>query len=138
MKRIKYWFIDFKIGINNILYFLPVVWKFRPWDYDFNKELLIKSLEKTSKHLRENGLSIDSEQSADEIDRAIEVLNKDFIDMLPSDESDINFEKTVIAYGFNLNTTTKWDRAFDKSELWHKARLSVLGKLFSNYTNWWD
>jgi len=140
MKKIRYLLRDIKYGISNIIYFLPLVWKFRPWDSEYNKDLLVKSLRLTSKHLRENGYAVDSEQNADEIDRACDILNKDFLDFMPNNkdlESKLLDEDTGL-YEISFEKDERRDRVFNKMKTWNKAKISTLGKLFKNYENWWD
>ncbi len=50
---------DIPYGIGNLIKFFPVVWKFRPWDYGFNLELLRHSLRYLLKTLDEHGMEVD-------------------------------------------------------------------------------
>ena len=67
---------QFFTGIYNLWYFRKVIWNFRWWDYVHNIELLQKSFEYSAKHTRRHGCSENHEQTADEMELFVELLDK--------------------------------------------------------------
>lgn len=65
---------DLRQGIRNLIHFFPIIWKFRPWDYQYNLDLLGKSLELTYQEMKD-GVA-ENDQAVAEID---EVINRIYI-----------------------------------------------------------
>lgn len=74
--RINSKYINFKIGIRNLIKWAPAVWKDRNYDYTFIFEILKFKLEQVEKLHRYYGHTLDSERRANEINRAIKILNR--------------------------------------------------------------
>jgi len=53
--------------IHNLIYWLPILWQDRDWDYRFLLNILVHKLNGMSKHIREHGNLVRSEEIADEI-----------------------------------------------------------------------
>ena len=63
--------IDFlrsiRFFIRNLIYWLPVLWDDRDWDYNYLLRILIHKLNGMSTNIREHGTHVDAEEIADEI-----------------------------------------------------------------------
>lgn len=55
-------YYNFKSFTINLPFFLKMAWKFRPWDYNYNITLFVKSLEVTAKNIKENDIFIGSQR----------------------------------------------------------------------------
>ena len=74
LSNIKYFFYSIKYGIENIVYYLPVIWKDRDWDNEYILDLLKHKLIKNEKKLRKYSLAVNSEKTADEIKNVIDLI----------------------------------------------------------------
>lgn len=74
LNNIKYFFYDVKYGIQNIIYYLPVIWKDRDWDNEYILDLLKHKLKKNEKNLRKYSLAVDSDKTADEIKDVVDLI----------------------------------------------------------------
>lgn len=63
-------------GIKNIIYFLPVIWRYRHWDFEYILDILLKTLEIHKKRLLKNGIAIDTNKTAEEIELSIQDIKK--------------------------------------------------------------
>lgn len=132
-------FRKIKYGIKNVIAFLPLVWRFRPWDYQYNVDILVKSLRMTAKYIHDRDRHIGSKDLAAEINRGCDILEKDFVDLFPDDETKLVFtDSDDNNVRVEIDASEKWVRVSNKLNLWHNARLHTLGKIFKNYESWWD
>jgi hypothetical protein len=65
-----------KQGFKNILFFFNVVWNFRDWDYSYNLNLFIKTLELTLESIKNSyEVEEDKNKKIKDIERVIELIN---------------------------------------------------------------
>ena len=74
LNNIKHFFYDIKYGIQNIIYYLPVIWKDRDWDNEYILDLLKHKLKRNEKNLRKYSLAVDSDKTADEIKNVVDLI----------------------------------------------------------------
>ena len=74
LNNIKYFFYDIKYRIQNIIYYLPIIWKDRDWDNEYILDLLKYKLKKNEKNLRKYSIAVDSDKTADEIKNVIDLI----------------------------------------------------------------
>lgn len=73
---------DLPKGIKNLIFFFPVIWKYRSWDYNFQMRILKRSLEPLAKSLRNgNEVEITRMKKVEKIERAIEILHNQSEDL---------------------------------------------------------
>lgn len=60
-------FRSIKFFIHNLIYWLPILWSDRDWDYNYLLSILIHKLDAMSKNMREYGHLENSEEVADQI-----------------------------------------------------------------------
>jgi len=67
---------SFISGIKNLIYFFPVIWKYRWWDYNYSLEIFKRSLEQCPDNYLKNGLEVNSSLNPKitQMKRAIELL----------------------------------------------------------------
>jgi len=73
---------DVRFFLHNLIYWLPILWQDRDWDYQFLLDILVHKLNGMSKHIRENGNLVRSEEIADEIGEIaynIQLVGEDII-----------------------------------------------------------
>lgn len=74
-KKIKDWWWDYiqyplkssKQSIKNMIYYFPIVWKDRDWDYTFIYEILKSKLKKHAQYTYSNNQFVNSEAHADKM-----------------------------------------------------------------------
>ena len=74
LKNIKHFFYDVKYGIQNIIYYLPAVWKDRDWDNEYILDLLKHKLKKNEKNLRKYSIAVDNDNTADEFKNVVDLI----------------------------------------------------------------
>jgi hypothetical protein len=90
---------DMPRGIKNLIFFFPTVWKFRPWDYNYQLSLFKKSLEPLRDAIK-NGheIEITRDKKVAAITRAIEILH--------NITEDTYIEITEKKLGYEVDTTS--------------------------------
>ena len=111
--------------IRNVLRWLPIIWRDHDWDYYFIYEILKQKLTFTEKFLREKGNHMYNVQDADNIKKAI--------DMIEKVQSEYYLDKYMLS-------EPKWTKAgINKSmEDHNKARQELFQYLNDNIERWWD
>ena len=54
----RFMFRNFKQGIRNLWYWLPIIWKDRTWDSSFIFEILSHKFKAQSKHIGDRGIHV--------------------------------------------------------------------------------
>ena len=78
IRSIYYFFRrDIPRGMSNLFKFFPVVWRFRPWDYSFNLDLLLRSLKYTHSCI-DIGVEVDETRipKVEAIDRVVVLIDR--------------------------------------------------------------
>lgn len=88
---------DLSHGIRNIIFFFPVIWRFRSWDSNFQLRIFKRSLEPLRDSL-ESGKEIDitRKKKVASISRAIEILNN------ITEDTYIDLAEKELGYDVNL------------------------------------
>lgn len=62
-------------GIKNILYYLPVIWKDRDWDYEFTLDLLKAKLIKQRNYFKKSNLVVETPQMIEQINNTLQAID---------------------------------------------------------------
>lgn len=95
--NIKYTFFCIKYGIENIIYYLPIIWKDRDWDNEYILDLLKHKLKKNKKNLLKYSCCVGAKENAEEIQSVIDLINaypNICIDIDP-DYKELNYIETL-------------------------------------------
>lgn len=68
-------FRNIKIGISNIIYFLPTIWNNRFWDYEYTIALLVKQLEYQRDGLKKENIIEDIDKIVSQINTTLSNIN---------------------------------------------------------------
>ena len=72
----RYIISDIKMGIKNMIYWLPVIWKDRNYDQSYTYDILKHKLLAQSKHISTKGRFESSDQSVRRINICIKLIDK--------------------------------------------------------------
>jgi hypothetical protein len=64
------------IGIRNIIYYLPLIWNDRQWDYTYNYKFLRVKLEKQREHILKYSYHVNKHNDAQELFVCIQLLKR--------------------------------------------------------------
>lgn len=67
---------NFKVGIKNIWYWLPIIWKDRNWDSSFIFEILSHKLKAQSKYIGGRGIHVSAERDAEKMMTCVRLIEK--------------------------------------------------------------
>jgi hypothetical protein len=148
LDQIRSFWINIKYGVKNLWRYRKVIWNDRDWDYAFLLYLVEFKTKAMSDTIRKYGMSVSSEEIADELAEVSQLLgrlaNDDF-----EKHADEHYKKWHDEKGFQFEDIFKPD---PKSEE-YLASLKVawkndaqdrrlaekkLFKLLTRYRNWWD
>ena len=155
--NIKDRFRNIKYGVQNLVIWLPVIWKDRWWDSYYIYPILHKKLSLIEKATREHGVHVDAEKDADKIRKCVLLLERIMADEYMEESLKYHDEKwgeTIMDFkgGGVLfkheNVKTKKDeieeRKSFKSAMVHeenmrKQDIDLLFKMMSKHIQtWWD
>jgi hypothetical protein len=111
--------------IKNLIRWAPIIWNDRDWDYYFIYEILKQKLINVEKFTRRDGVHFYNNRDADDILKAIDLINK------------VQTEYHLDKY---LSEATEWTtEGMNKSTKDHdKARQELFRYLSNNIEKWWD
>jgi hypothetical protein len=111
--------------LRKLIRWIPIIWKDRDWDYYFVYEILKQKLIDTEAYIRKDGLHVFNEYDADNILKAIEMIEK------------VQTEYHLDKY---LSEAKEWTaKGIDKSTKDHEqARQELFQYLNDNIEKWWD
>jgi len=72
----RYLWRDFKIGVKNIIYWLPIIWKDRNWDHRYIYTMLQHKLKAQSKYIGDRGIHVSSERDAEIMMTCVRLIDK--------------------------------------------------------------
>jgi len=72
----KYLHLNFKRGIKNLWYWLPVIWKDRNWDHQFIFDILSHKLKAQSKCIGGRGIHVSAERDAEIMMTCVRLIEK--------------------------------------------------------------
>lgn len=102
-------------GIRNLIYYFPVIWRDRPYDYEYIYDLLYYKLRLMERLFRHDAMVADREEVANQIS---EVLKR--LEILKDD--DFESEQSYIEY-------------LDERE---KIKNELFDMIKNNIDGWWD
>lgn len=137
---------DIPNGIKNLVRFLPVVWRYREWDYNYTLDLLLHGLIGLENAIR-NGVEVDEHRipKADKIARVVEILNhivnNEYIEIAESELgslSEIESFETYKATDHDMKVFKRIEEMEQNEwiELW--SIIQGDGEKGSNMLGWWD
>jgi hypothetical protein len=101
--RVRDLYYTTKYGIENILIWFKVIWKDRDWDSYYFFVIMKKKIERM-KNLQENyGHSVESENIAKNMDKAIKLIDK----LVKDDYDSLNYDEKIERYGRSIMSSTK-------------------------------
>ncbi len=111
--------------LRKLIRWIPIIWRDRDWDYYFIYEILKQKLIDTEDHTRSEGFHIYNNLEADDIQKAIDMI-----------------EKVQTEYHLNkyLSEAKEWTtEGMDKATKDHEqARQELFQYLNDNIEKWWD
>ena len=72
----QYMIRNFKNGIKNVIYWFPIIWKDRNYDYNYIYDVLIHKLKSQSNYIRSKNRFLSSEQSVRRMNICISLIKK--------------------------------------------------------------
>lgn len=72
----QYMFRNFKIGVKNLYYWLPVIWKDRNWDHRYILEILKHKLESQSKYIGDRDIHTRAKRDAEVMMTCVRLIDK--------------------------------------------------------------
>jgi hypothetical protein len=111
--------------LRKLIRWIPIIWRDRDWDYYFVYEILKQKLIDTEKYIRRDGVHFYNNRDADDILKAINLIEK------------VQTEYHLDKY---LSEATEWTtEGIDKAAKDHdKARRELFKHLSNNIEKWWD
>lgn len=76
IEKVDIFFRDIKVGIKNLIEWLPVIWKDRWWDHTFLYEMLRFKLSIMERKIRKHGIHLNAHDDADQIKLCVSLLDR--------------------------------------------------------------
>jgi hypothetical protein len=89
----KYMHIEFKRGIKNILYWLPIIWKDRNWDSHYIFEIMMHKIKAQSKYIGERDIHTRAKRDAEVMMTCVRLMEKVQDEFYSSEYSDYHKDK---------------------------------------------
>ena len=89
----RYLYREIKIGIKNIWYWLPIIWKDRNWDSHYIFEIMIHKIKAQSKYIGERGMHTRAERDAEIMMTCVRLMALIQDDFYSSEYSDYHTTK---------------------------------------------
>ena len=136
--------------ISNFWYFRKEIADFHGWDYNYNFNLFIKSLEKTANTIESNDIIVDAKETADSI-RKFCNLYKRYIEDNYIEEAGCNWDNVKMKFvpipgDENLRelkyerdyTEEEWKEFREKSNELRQKDFDEMIEEFKKFETWWD
>lgn len=91
--KYQYLWRDFKIGVKNIIYWLPIIWKDRNWDHRYIYTILQHKLKAQSKYIGDRGNHISAERDAEIMMSCVRLIDKVGEEFYGSEYTDYHKDK---------------------------------------------
>lgn len=125
-RDIKHFKYRFKIGVQNLFYFLPIIWKFRDWDYTYVWEMELASIKKLRMGLEKRDLHTNNCKYVQQM-KDCEYLLKRLID----DEYWRDAKNLYLGNGIK--------KAHEHEKYMYQQDMKYLARLKGKHMNyWWD
>lgn len=147
-------YISIKRGISNLVYWFPVIWRDRWFDFDFLFRILERKLLQMANGMLNEGVSLDSEKTSKELFRCAEICRNFIEDNHLQKEEDELFENYPLGWlesgveddGFvskQLVCSTEQRDAHlkllkQKDLVQKKELLELFDKMRTKILSWWD
>jgi len=133
-------FRNLKTGIKNIIYYIPIIYKDRQWDFYYMHSFEYKKLKRMRDYFMTSNIVVNSKRYAQEIDLAIRLLEiimeddkayRDYLDLNYS--GPINFNKPYndaehkLPIYVNIHNIGKYMVKYTKADI-RKFKRSIKGK----------
>ena len=89
----RYLWKDFKTGVKNIWYWMPIIWKDRNWDHRYIYTMLQHKLKAQSKYIGDRGIHVSSERDAEIMMTCVRLIDKVSEEFYSSEYSDYHKSK---------------------------------------------
>jgi len=97
--KYRYFWRDFKTGIKNIIYWLPIIWKDRNWDNHYIYNILQHKLKAQSKYIGDRDHHVTAKRDAEVMMTCVRLIDKVGDEFYSSEYSDYHKDK----HWFNTN-----------------------------------
>ena len=91
--KYQYLWRDFKIGVKNIVYWLPIIWKDRNWDHRYIYTILQHKLKAQSKYIGNRGNHVTAKRDAEIMMTCVRLIDKVGEEFYSSEYSDYHKSK---------------------------------------------
>jgi len=71
-----YMFRNFKVGVKNLWYWLPIIWKDRHWDSHYIFEIMMHKIKAQSKYIGDRGIHTGAERDAEVMMTCVRLMEK--------------------------------------------------------------
>lgn len=138
MRKIKNAYYKVVIGIANILYYLPLIWEDRSWDYTYNYKFLRVKLEKQRRDILKYSNHVNATNDAQELFVCIELLkrleNKEYDDILFESRGGME----VLWYKARSGVTSMNIRISKMKDNYQNQDIDLLATYLKKYgSGWW-
>lgn len=91
--KYQYLWRDFKTGVKNIVYWLPIIWKDRNWDHRYIYTILQHKLKAQSKYIGDRGHHVTAKRDAEIMMTCVRLIDKVSDEFYSSEYSDYHKDK---------------------------------------------
>ena len=91
--KYQYLWRDFKVGVKNIWYWLPIIWKDRNWDSHYIFEIMIHKLKAQSKYIGERDIHTRAKRDAEVMMTCVRLMEKVQDEFYSGEDSDYHETK---------------------------------------------
>ena len=89
----RYLWKDFKTGVKNIWYWMPIIWKDRNWDHRYIYTMLQHKLKAQSKYIGDRGIHVSAERDAEVMMTCVRLIDMVSEEFYGSEYSDYHKDK---------------------------------------------
>ena len=131
--------------VYNFWYFRKEIYNFRDFDYNYNFELFIKSLDRTADNIESSDMVVDANETAESIRNFIRLYKKhvddDYMEEAGLDWDNFRLEHLPYAPGITTKSTytdVEYREFRDKADALRKKDFDLLITEFKKFERWWD
>jgi hypothetical protein len=81
----RYLITNIKLGVKNIIYWFPIIWKDRNWDFKYTLDILKHKLIVQAEYTKEKSLHLNSERDAEKMMLCVRLIEKIYDDFYSSE-----------------------------------------------------
>lgn len=133
----------FKESMGSLIFWLPIIWKDRDWDYIYLLILMEAKMRKMKNFFVENGQLAHSKKELKKMEIAASLLKR----IRESKYSDDLINKYIKKYNFNISRVGRKiseeekvciKKIMEYEEYMLRQDLEYFGNVFKNVRRWWD